>query len=170
MAPLGARIMKVRLIKVVGAAILATLVCLMLSSAGFAASPVTFAKDVAPILQEKCQECHHAGSMAPMSLVTYEETRPWAKTIRDRVTTRQMPPWHIDTTVGVQKFKNDMSLSPAQIDTIAAWVDQGALLGDPKDMPAPRESRNEDAWKGAKELGQPDIVVKSADWSMPAHR
>jgi hypothetical protein len=155
--------------KLIGAGILATVACLTLASFGFAADPVTFAKDVAPILQERCQECHHAGSMAPMSLVTYEETRPWAKAIRDRVSTRQMPPWHIDPTVGVQKFKNDMSLSQAQIDTLVSWVDQGALLGNPKDMPAPREWRNEDAWKGAKELGQPDIVVKSTDWTMPAH-
>src|SRR5438309_586414 len=100
-----------------------------------AAKPVTFAKDVAPILQEKCQECHRKNSMAPMSLVTYEETRPWAKSIRQRVITRQMPPWHIDPTVGVQKFKNDMSLSDAQIDTIVRWVDAGAPLGNPKDMP-----------------------------------
>src|SRR5215471_17938654 len=84
--------------------------------------PVTFTKDVAPILQARCQECHRKGSMAPMSLVTYEETRPWAKSIRQRVITRQMPPWHIDRTVGVQKFKNDMSLSDEQIDTIVRWV------------------------------------------------
>jgi hypothetical protein len=160
---------KLRPSRVIVAGIMGTVVFLMLASIGFAAEPVTFAKDVAPILQEKCQECHHAGSMAPMSLVTYEETRPWAKAIRDRVTTHQMPPWHIDTTVGVQKFKNDMSLSQAQIDTIAAWVDAGALLGNSKDMPAPREWRNEDQWKGAKELGQPDIIVKSTDWTMPAH-
>src|SRR5512142_1340314 len=74
-----------------------------------ARSQVTFAKDVAPILQAKCQDCHRAGSMAPMSLVTYEDVRPWAKAIRERVSTRQMPPWHIDRTIGVQKFKNDMS-------------------------------------------------------------
>src|SRR5438309_6372814 len=98
-------------------------------------SQVTFAKDVAPILQEKCQDCHRKNSMAPMSLITYEETRPWAKSIRQRVITRQMPPWHIDRTVGVQKFKNDMSLSDAQIDTIVRWVDAGAPLGNPKDMP-----------------------------------
>src|SRR4249920_498250 len=85
--------------------------------------PVTFTKDVAPILQQKCQECHRAGSMAPMSLVTYEEARPWAKSIRQRVVTRQMPPWHIDMTVGVHKFKNDMSLSDDQINTIVRWVD-----------------------------------------------
>ena len=73
--------------------------------------------------------------MAPMSLVTYEETRPWAKAIRQRVITRQMPPWHIDKTVGVQKFKNDISLTDEQIATIVRWVDAGAPMGDPKDMP-----------------------------------
>ena len=95
----------------------------------------TFAKDVAPILQEKCQACHRAGSMAPMSLVTYEETRPWAKSIKQRVVTRNMPPWHIDKTVGIQQFQNDISLSDEQIGLIARWVDAGAPLGDPKDMP-----------------------------------
>ena len=73
--------------------------------------PVTFAKDIAPILQAKCQNCHRAGQMAPMSLVTYEEARPWAKAIKQRVLTRQMPPWHVDPTIGIQKFKNDLSLS-----------------------------------------------------------
>jgi len=155
--------------KLMGAGMTAIGLCLILATVGLAADPITFAKDVAPILQEKCQECHHAGSMAPMSLVTYEEARPWAKAIRDRVSTRQMPPWHIDPTVGVQKFKNDMSLSQTQIDTIVSWVDQGALLGNPKDMPALREWSNADDWKGVKELGQPDIVVKSTDWTMPAH-
>ncbi len=142
---------------------------LLCSSAASAADTVTFAKDVAPILQEKCQECHHAGSMAPMSLVTYEETRPWAKAIRQRVITRQMPPWHIDPTVGVNKFKNDMSLSQAQIDSVVHWVDAGAPLGDPKDMPEAKQWPNADEWKGAKELGQPDMVVKSEPYTMAAH-
>jgi hypothetical protein len=79
-----------------------------------------------------------------------------------------MPPWHIDPTVGVQQFKNDMSLSQDQIDTIVRWVDQGAPLGNEKDMPAPRQWANSDEWKAAKELGQPDIVVKSTPWTMPA--
>src|SRR5262252_4196920 len=131
-------------------------------------NPITFSRDVARILQERCQECHRKGSMAPMSLVTYEETRPWAKAIRERVIARQMPPWHIDRTVGVQKFKNDMSLSQSQIDTIVKWVDAGAPLGDRKDMPAPRQWPNADEWKAAPELGQPDIIVKSEDWTMPA--
>ena len=134
-----------------------------------AGKTVTFAKDVAPILQERCQECHHKGSMAPMSLVTYEETRPWAKAIRQRVITRQMPPWHIDKTVGVQKFKNDISLSDDQIATIVRWVDAGAPMGDAKDMPAPRQWPAGNEWKAAKELGPPDLVIKSDPYTMAAH-
>src|SRR5579863_9653101 len=95
---------------------------------------VTFARDVAPIFRDKCQNCHRAGAMAPMSLVTFEETRPWAKAIKERVLTRQMPPWHIDKTVGIQHFQNDISLSDEQIATIVRWVDAGAPMGDAKDM------------------------------------
>src|ERR1700730_13327357 len=79
-----------------------------------AARPVTFTKDVAPILQAKCQECHQPHSIAPISLVPCQEARPWARSIKERVATRQMPPWHIDRSVGVQKFKNDMSLTDEQ--------------------------------------------------------
>jgi hypothetical protein len=131
--------------------------------------PVTFTKDVAPILQAKCQECHRVGSMAPMSLVTYEEARPWAKSIKQRVITRQMPPWHIDPNVGVQQFKNDMSLSTEQIDTLVRWVDSGAPMGDPKDMPAPKQWPAENEWKATKELGQPDLIIKSDPYTMAAH-
>ena len=133
------------------------------------AKPVTFAKDVAPIFQERCQECHRKGSLAPMSLVTYEETRPWAKAIRQRVITRQMPPWHIDKTVGVQKFKNDISLTDEQIATVVRWVDAGAPMGDPKDMPRAKEWPAANEWKAAKELGQPDLVIKSDPYTMAAH-
>jgi hypothetical protein len=134
-----------------------------------AGKTATFTKDIAPILQERCQECHQKGSMAPMSLVTYEETRPWAKAIKQRVITRQMPPWHIDRTVGVQKFKNDMSLSDDQVATIARWVDAGAPMGDAKDMPAPRQWPTGNEWKAAKELGQPDLIIKSDPYTMAAH-
>ena len=145
----------------------------LLAGTAFAADltgrpPVTFTKDVAPILQERCQECHHPGTVAPMSLETYEQTRPWAKSIRQRVIAKQMPPWHIDQKVGVQKFKNDMSLSDGQIDTIVRWVDGGALQGDPKDMPAPKQWPAANEWKAAKELGQPDLVVKSEPYTMEA--
>src|ERR1700704_594326 len=101
--------------------------------------PVTFAKDVAAIFQEKCQECHRKGTAAPMSLVTYEETRPWAKSIRERVITRNMPPWHLAKTVGIQEFQNDRSLSDSQIATIVRWVDSGSPMGNPKDMPPPKK-------------------------------
>jgi len=135
----------------------------------FDTKPVTFAKDIAPIFQEKCQECHRAGSMAPMSLVTYEETRPWAKSIRQRVISRQMPPWHIDKTVGVQHFKNDMSLTDEQIAAIVRWADSGAPLGNPKDMPPAKQWGAENEWKAAKDLGQPDLVIKSEPYTMAAH-
>src|SRR5499427_6642197 len=97
----------------------------------------TFTKDIAPIFQEKCESCHRPGSIAPMSLVTYQEARPWAQSIASRVKTRRMPPWHLDKTIGIQKFKNDRSLSDEQIDTITAWIAAGAPRGDAKDMPAP---------------------------------
>src|SRR5271154_2742973 len=97
----------------------------LVSLSGFAiaaeatSQPVTFTKDIAPIFQAKCQDCHRDGGMAPMSLVTYESSRPWARSIKQRVVARQMPPWHLDKTVGVQHFKDDMSLSDEQISLIA---------------------------------------------------
>src|SRR5215467_12632036 len=94
----------------------------MPAAAADAAKPPTFTRDIAPIFQQKCEACHRPDNMAPMSLMTYEEARPWAKSIAARVGARQMPPWHIDKTVGIQKFKNDRSLSDEQIDTILAWV------------------------------------------------
>ena len=116
-------------------------------TSGEAAKPVTFAKDIAPIFQEKCEGCHRKGSMAPMSLVTYEETRPWARSIKERVVQRQMPPWHLDKTVGIQEFQNDRSLSDAQIATIVRWVDAGAPLGNAKDLPAAKQWPDEDTWQ-----------------------
>ncbi len=98
-------------------------------------SHVTFAKDVAPILQQHCQSCHRPGEGAPFSMLTYEDTRPWATAMKRMVVTRAMPPWFEDGKT--EKFENNRSLTQAQIDTIAAWVDAGALKGDAKDMPAP---------------------------------
>jgi hypothetical protein len=131
--------------------------------------PVTFAKDVAPIFQAKCQECHQPNSIAPMSLITYQDARPWARAIKERVATRQMPPWHIDPSVGVQKFKNDMSLSDEQVDTIVRWVDAGSPQGDPKDMPPPKALVTDNEWQGVRDgFGPPDLVVKSSEYTMPA--
>jgi hypothetical protein len=116
---------------------------------------VTFTKDVAPIFQRSCQSCHHAGTSAPMSLVTYSEVRPWAKSIRERVTRRDMPPWHLDKTVGIRHYKNDRSLSDAEIATVARWVDSGAPRGDPADLPAPITFMPENQWF----IGKPDLLV-----------
>jgi mono/diheme cytochrome c family protein len=127
----------------------------------------TFTKDVAPIFQQKCEACHRPDNMAPMSLITYEEARPWAKAIAARVSARQMPPWHIDKTIGIQKFKNDRSLSDEQIDTIVNWVNAGSPKGDPKDLPAPRVWKDESGWSMANKYGAPDLVVKSPEYTMP---
>src|SRR6266700_1677255 len=121
---------------------------------------VTFSKDVAPIFQAKCHECHQPNSIAPMSLITYQDARPWARSIKERVATRQMPPWHIDPSVGVQKFKNDMSLSADQVDTFVRWVDEGAPQGDPKDLPPAKPLVADNEWKAKRDgLGPPDLVV-----------
>ena len=132
------------------------------------AAAVTFTKDVAPILQDKCQACHRPGYIAPMSLMTFAETRPWARAIKARVVARQMPPWHIDRTVGIQHFQNDRSLSDQQIDTIARWVDAGAPEGDPRDMPPPKKFPNEDVWGFADRFGPPDLIVRSTPFTVPA--
>jgi len=115
----------------------------------------TFSKDIAPIFQKNCQTCHHQGTSAPMSLVRYEDVRPWARSIRQRVAARDMPPWHLDKTVGVRKYKNDRSLSDDEIATIVKWVDTGAPQGNPADMPAPLTFRSEADWF----IGEPDLKV-----------
>src|SRR4030095_10801124 len=97
----------------------------------------TFTKDVARIFQAKCESCHRPDSIAPMSLITYEDAYPRRGLISDRVVSRQMPPWHLDKTVGIKEYKYDRSLSDAQIDTIVRWIDGGAPRGDMKDIPSP---------------------------------
>ena len=139
------------------------------ASAAEAEATPTFTKDVAPIFQAKCEACHRAGSIAPMSLVTYTESRPWARSIKDRVSTRQMPPWHIDRTVGITKFKNDRSLSDEQLDTIVRWVDGGAPRGNPEDMPAAVDWPDESIWNFAEQFdGPPDLIIESTPYTMPA--
>ena len=135
---------------------------------GAAGAEVTFSKDVAPIFQAKCQVCHRPGSIGPMSLLTYDDARPWSRSIRTRVAARDMPPWHLDKTVGIQHFINDASLTDQQIDTIVRWVDAGAPRGNPADLPPPVEWPNEDQFRLERVLGPPDLVIKSKPWTMPA--
>jgi len=126
----------------------------------------TFAKDVAPIFQAKCQSCHHQGTSAPMSLVTFDEVRPWVRSIRQRVANRDMPPWHLDKTVGIKHYKNDRSLNEDEIATITRWADGGAPQGNPADMPAPRQFAPDSEWF----IGEPDLKVTTPnDFTMYAN-
>ena len=160
-------------VRVLGLSTLALGAVLLLPRAATAAAPAapTFTKDVAPIFQEKCEACHRPDSIAPMSLQTYEAARPWARAIKARVADRQMPPWHIDKTVGIQKFKNDRSLSDEQIETIVKWVDGGAPKGDAKDMPPAKQWPDGQGWNFAALFGQtePDMIINSESFTMLAH-
>ena len=126
-----------------------------------AAGPVTFNKDVLPILQQNCQACHRPGQIAPFSLLTYENARPMATAMKNAVMTRKMPPWFADPKHG--KFSNDTSLEQSEIDTIVAWADQGAPEGDAKDKPAPVK------WPEAGWQIQPDHIVDVPETLVPAH-
>ncbi len=129
----------------------------------------TFANDVSAIFQEKCEVCHRPGQMGPMPLVTYENVRPWVRSIRSKVASRVMPPWHLDRTVGIQSFKNDISLSERQIETIVKWIDAGAPLGNPGDLPPAKKWPSDDVWHLADIYSRPpDLVVKSTPWTQPA--
>ena len=116
-------------IAVVGMVIVMAPAMLVAQTATTDGSGVTFTRDIAPILQRSCQVCHRVGEMAPMSLVTYEEVRPWARSIKNRVTALEMPPWHIDKTIGIQQFKDDPSLSDAEIAIIGHWGGQRRAEG-----------------------------------------
>jgi hypothetical protein len=119
-----------------------------------AAAAPTFSKDVLPIMQRSCQKCHRPGSNAPMPLLTYQDVRPWVRAIKARVAARQMPPWHIDRSIG--EYADDPSLSDKEIETIVSWVDGGAPQGNPADAPAPLKFSPVDEWV----FGEPDLVVR----------
>ncbi|HKQ76288.1 MAG TPA: cytochrome c [Blastocatellia bacterium] len=131
------------------------------SSNATSAASVTFTKDVAPIIQKNCTICHRPGEVAPMSFTNYKEVRPWAKAIREKVATRAMPPWFADPAHG--EFSNNSRLSQKEIDTIVAWVEDGAKEGDPKDMPP--SANHTEGWQ----IGKPDVVLTMpAEYSVPA--
>lgn len=121
---------------------------------------VTFSKDVAPIFYKSCAECHKPNDIAPMSLLSYKESRPWARSIKEKVLAREMPPWSPDPAHG--DFSNDARLSQADVDTIVAWVDQGAKEGNPKDLPAKPEFIS-----GGWQIGKPDVVLEmNEEWTI----
>ena len=129
---------------------------------------VTFSKDIAPILQRSCQGCHRPNSLAPMPLLTYADVRPWAKSIKQRTAIRNrqgvMPPWYIEKDIGIQHYKNDVSLSDEEIAKIAAWADSGAPQGNPADMPPALTFADADTWS----IGTPDLIVKTPPVTMKA--
>jgi hypothetical protein len=130
---------------------------------------VTFSKDIAPILQENCQTCHRPGQMGPMALISYDQVRPWAPVIKARVIAREMPPWHLDKTVGIQDYDNDVSLSDEQINTISQWVDAGAPQGNPEDLPLAIEWPSDEVWRMAEVYGrEPDLIIRSDPWTQSA--
>jgi hypothetical protein len=148
---------------------IAYLICALTAGAPIFAHPalaeeakpvVTFNNDVLPILQKNCQSCHRPGQIGPFSMLTYKDTRPFAKAIKTAVTSRTMPPWFADPHYG--HFINDRSLKQAEIDAIAAWVDSGAPEGEAKDAPAPIQ------WPGAGWQVKPDVVVEFPPFDVPA--
>ena len=133
-----------------------------------AGEQVAYARDVAPIFQEKCQICHQPNSVAPMSLLTYEQAQMYAPLIKIKVEDRVMPPYHINRTVGIQGFKNDRGLTDEQIETIVSWVDQGAVYGNAEDEPDPVEFPDPNRWQLADRFGEPDLVVQSEPFTLEA--
>jgi len=151
-------------------AVLASLGTGMNLSARSGDSPgdVTFTKDIAPILQRSCQQCHRPDGVAPMSLVSYEDVRPWARAMKVRTglgpRAGVMPPWFVEKDLGIQHFKNDLSLSQEEIAMIAKWADSDAPRGNPAQMPAPLNFDDTDKWT----IGEPDLVLKSKEVTVPA--
>ena len=127
------------------------------------ARDVTFTKDVAPIIQRSCEGCHRADGVAPMSLSTYEDARPWARAIKQRTgigpKAGVMPPWYVEKNIGIQQFHNDPSLSDAEIAMLAKWADTGAARGNPSDMPPPKVYADHQSWA----IGTPDMIIKMQD-------
>jgi hypothetical protein len=128
-----------------------SLCSIAIAAAANAAPQVTFYKDVLPVLQKNCQTCHRPGEAAPMTFMSYDETRPWAKAIKAAVATKKMPPWFADSHFG--KFSNDRSLAQADIDILTNWADSGSVAGNPKD--APRAVAFVEGWR----INKPDLVL-----------
>jgi len=129
---------------------------------------ITYAKQIAPIIQEKCQICHQPNSIAPVEFMTYRDVIREARSIKHKVETRVMPPWHIDTTVGIQHFKNNRGLTDEEIDLIARWVDDEVPFGDRADLPPPMEFPDPNRWQLADQFGEPDLIIKSDPYTLAA--
>ncbi len=137
-------------------------------SSGDDYAPLTYASHVASIINENCVVCHREGGIAPMRLTTYEEVKPWARRIKERVASQEMPPYAYDTGIGIQDLKSDWRLSEEAISTIVSWVDEGARMGDPADMPPPPGLLDVNDWTFAERFGPPDLIIPSSPLDVPA--
>jgi hypothetical protein len=152
-----------------GTAVVGVLAAGALSPFALRAAPVvvpdevTYTKDIAPILQRSCENCHRPGGAGPMSLTTYEEVRPWARAIKQRTGIGPhagvMPPWYMEKNIGIQHYKDDPSLSALEVAKVAKWADSGAPRGNPADMPPAKEYADNSVWR----IGTPDLIVKTKD-------
>ena len=141
-------------------------------NAGVAQGPsasLTFSEDIAPILFENCVGCHHPNGIGPMPLLSYDDVRPYASRIQRKVAAREMPPWHLDKTIGIQEYKNDISLSDFEIGQIVSWVDAGAPEGDPANLPMLPDLPDGSTWQLEELLGPPDFVMESPTLTVEAN-
>jgi len=129
----------------------------------------TYSNEVSRIIQDNCQICHQEGNIGPMPFTTFDEVRPYVGLIREAVVSREMPPYHYDKDIGIQDLKEDWRLSDEDISTFVAWIDAGALEGNPANLPEPKTYPEIGEWRLESELGLPDIVIKSAKWDVPAN-
>ncbi len=155
-----------------GVAIFAAGMLLLLSPTSAVAQDAdttpTFAKDIVPIFQRSCQTCHRPNSVAPMSFMTYQEVRPWARSIKNRVVLGEMPPYRYDRHIGIQDLKDDLRLSESEIETIVRWVDEGVPLGNRADLPEPLSFPDLNEWAYEDDFGPPDLVIKTKPYTLPA--
>ena len=158
------RVMRIEKIAAIGVLLLALVAAALMlpvpvTAQQGAADEVTFTRDIAPILQRSCQRCHHAGGIAPMPLIEYEDVRPYARRIMLRTSIRDeagtMPPWYIEKDIGIQHYKDDPSLSDAELAAIVAWVRADTPRGDPKDMPPPLVWDDRAGWTA----GELDLIL-----------
>jgi len=154
--------------RVIGLFSALALVPALAGAAELASEHPTYAREVSRIIQDNCQGCHQPGQIGPMSFTNYDEVRPWAPLIRLKVLEREMPPYQYDNHIGVQELKGDWRMADEDIDTLVAWVDAGAPMGNPENLPAEKQFPAVGEWRLAPELGLPDHTIKSTPWDVPA--